>query len=121
MSKRNKNAVFISRFNNGIKLKANNKRITIFSPIKNDENQQPYQVENCNTIYFRALTSEVGKESAVHHALSENEKMKESSINLTDDALYLLYMGLHKHFENKMRNEIAAEKKQDQVKKENGK
>lgn len=82
--------IHVRRFSNGTTLKFKNRRFAIFKDIGN---------ESVNRIHIKALTSEVGKEPGIQTILSSDEKIKETLLNLSEVALFELYISLHKHFE----------------------
>lgn len=82
--------IHVRRFSNGTTLKFKNRRFAIFKDVKN---------ENVNRIHIKALTSDVGKEPGIQTTLSSNEKIKETMLNLSEVALFELYISLHKHFQ----------------------
>ena len=82
--------IHVRHFSNGTTLKFKNRRFAIFKDIKN---------ESVNRIHIKALTSDVGKEPGIQTTLSSNEKIKETMLNLSEVALFELYISLHKHFQ----------------------
>lgn len=81
----------VSHFSNGTTLKFKNRRFSIFKDKKN---------ESVNRIHISALTSDVGKEPGIQTTLSSNEKIKETMLNLSEVALFELYISLHKYFQH---------------------
>jgi hypothetical protein len=54
-----------------------------------------------NIIHFKSLTEDVGKEPGIRHYLSNDEKVKNSIIGLTDDSIIHLYSVLENYILNK--------------------
>lgn len=55
--------------------------------------------EGVNIIHFKALTLKVGKKPAVQSYLSEDELIKNSVINLSDEGLLALHISLRHYVE----------------------
>lgn len=85
---------------NSTALKAKNRRITVHIPVVDKDTKELRP--NTNTIYFKSLVSEVGDGPGAMSKVTENGKVKNTYINLTDDALEDLLYVLLIHHKNKI-------------------
>lgn len=89
--KRDKDKNYIHFYKNGVRARSKNKRTDILRVMQAEESNAP------NIIYFRALTTEVGKEPGVSTHISKNGKIKLTRMGLSDQALYELHEALDQY------------------------
>lgn len=86
----------VTSYKNDSQVKNINRRTQVVKPV--DKNGEI--TRNKNVIYIKAMVSEVGSEPGVSSGLFCKDKIKHTRINLTDEALFDLYLALNNHYKN---------------------
>lgn len=90
----------IKHFANSTEYRTKNRRFTIIKPVKSKDDLT--LMENQNLIHIKAMVSDVGPKPGVIHKLTHNNKVKESIIGLSDQAMFELYVGLNEYYKNQV-------------------
>lgn len=101
MKKQSKDNPIVIVHPNAVNVKGDNRRITI---IKQKPSKNKFVAKN--VIFIKSLTSDTGYNAGVQHHLSDNGKIKVSSIGLSTEGLFELYICLGSYLEELSNNNI---------------
>lgn len=105
----------IEQWNNSVTIKANRRRIEVGSFMTKDDNNVESAL-GTNAIAFKAFVADVGPEPGIKHDVSICNRLKTTSVFLTDEALFETYIALKHYFETESNHgALIRQQYQDEI------